>query len=287
MPPVDRDGDRGRGRPYPGPLPNRPASDRLTTERPTTTATDWPPPLLDPAVLAELPIPLQMMVATVLLPYEVAITSVKIMKNTEALLAEMVFHMNALRPAVGAVSQAYADGQFDQVFRTIDQIQHGTNAFALVFAPLTAVRDRFVPGTTVTVQPPPPPRPRSPYPRQAPPMAITPPPVRAQPSTAEYLGRLGGKAWEQASTLPGAGLLRRAGRPLAQAWSAAVPTAGPSAAPVEDDDFSGVVGMGPSPDFGSGYDERPEPGPGSPAHALMSLAEPLVPGAVRRLFGGN
>jgi hypothetical protein len=257
MPPVDS----GRGRPYPAQAP----------DRPTTAASDWPPPLLDPAMLAELPIPLQMMVAAALLPYEVAITSVKIMKNTEALLAEMVFHMNALRPAVASVSQAYADGQFDQMFRTIDQLQHGTNAFALVFAPLTAVRDRFVPGTTVTVQPQPSPA-RSPYPRQAPPMAITSTPARAAPSTAEYLGQLGAKAWDQAASLPGAGFLRRAGRPLAQAWSAATPAPASVSSAVDD-----PRAVGP---------EYVEP-PTSPApYSLMSLAEPLVPGPVRRFFGG-
>lgn len=258
MPPVDN----GRGRPYPGTQPNRF----------TTTASDWPPPLLDTAMLAELPIPLQMMLATALLPYEVAITSVKIMKNTEALLAEMVFHMNALRPAVGAVSQAYADGQFDQVFRTIDQIQHGTNAFAFVWGPLTAVRDRFVPGTTVTVQPSPPPPPRSPRPRQAPPMAIT-LPAPAPPSTAEYLGRLGGKAWEQAASLPGAGLLRRAGRPLAQVWSA------PTPAPMAAD------GGGGSVIYAEHIGQTGDPHGGAAPYSLMSLAEPLVPGPVRRLFG--
>lgn len=258
MPPVDS----GRGRPYPTPAPHRP----------TATASDWPPPLLDPAVLAELPVPLQMMLATALLPYEVAITSVKIMKNTEALLGELVFHLNALRPAVGAVSQAYADGQFDQVFRTIESIQHGTNAFALVWSPLTAVRDRFVPGTTVTVQPPAPPPPRSPAPRQAPPRAITPPPAPAPPSTSEYLGRIGGKAWDQASSLPGAGLLRRAGRPLAQVWSAATP----APVPVEE-----IVPVGPV------YAEETEPSPAAPTYSLMSLAEPLVPGPVKRLFGGS
>lgn len=265
MPPVDH------GRSYPAQGP----------DRPTTTSADWPPPLLDPAMLAELPVPLQMMVATALLPYELAMTSVRIMKNTEALLAEMVFHLNALRPAVASVSQAYADGQFNQVFRTIDQIQSGTNAFALVFAPLTAVRDRFVPGTTVTVPPPPPAPAWAPAPRQAPPMrraapmAITPAPPLPPPSTAEFLGRLGGKAWEQASTLPGAGLWRKAGRPFAQVW----PTApGPAPAPVvveEVETFSPV------------YDDLPEAGTGPASYSLMSLAEPLVPGPVRRLFGGS
>jgi hypothetical protein len=257
MPPVDH----GRGRPYPGAQPNRP----------TTSTSGWPPPLLDPAMLAELPTALQIMLTTVLLPYEVAITSVKIMKTTEALLAEMVFHLNALRPAVASVSQAYADGQFDQVFRTIDQIQQGTNAFALVWSPLTAVRDRFVPGTTVTVQPPPPPA-RSPYPRQAPPMAITPAPPPSAPSTVEYLGWLGGKAWDQAASLPGAGLFRRAGRPLAQAWSAATPD------PVTVDDTGSV---------GQAYAEHSEPPAGTAPYSLMSLAEPFVPGPVRRLFGGS
>ena len=171
-------------------------------ERPTWAC--GPPSMLDAETLAELPIPLQFVLATALLPYEVAITYVKIMKNTEALLGEMVFHMNALRPAVSSISQAFADGQFNQVFRTIDQIQQGTNAFALVWAPLTAVRDRFVPGATVTVPPPPPPAPRPYRPRQSPPMAITPPPAPVPPTTAEYLGRLGGRAWDQAASLPGA-----------------------------------------------------------------------------------
>jgi len=272
MPPVDS----GRGRPHPAQAPNRP----------TTTAADWPPPLLDPAMLAGLPIPLQMMVATALLPYEVAITSVKIMKNTEALLAEMVFHLNALRPAVGAVSQAYADGQFDQVFRTIESIQQGTNAFALVWAPLTAVRDRFVPGTTVTVQRPSPPPPRSPYPRQAPPRALPPPPPPPPPSTAEYLGQLGGKVWDQAATLPGAGFLRRAGRPLAQVWSGAVPGAGTASTAVEDDYHVGPVQAYEQP-YEQPYDLEPEPATAGSPLSLMSLAEPLVPGPVRRLFGGD
>jgi hypothetical protein len=243
-------------------------------------------------MLAELPVPLQMMVATALLPHEVAMTSMKIMKNTEALLAELVFHLNALRPAVGAVSQAYADGQFDQVFRTIDQIQHGTNAFALVWSPLSAVRDRFVPGATVTVQPPPPPQTRAPRPRRAPPMMITPAPDPAPPTTAEYLGRLGGKAWDQAAALPGAGLLRRAGRPLAQAWSAtsgskpATSTGtGSAQSAVEDAGYAGAYSAYSVVDEFDDDHTEPRPGPGP--YSLMSLAEPLVPGPVRRLFGGS
>jgi hypothetical protein len=197
----------------------------------------------------------------------------------------MVFHMNALRPAVGAVSQAYAEGQFNQFFRTFEQIQQGTNAFALVWAPLTAVRDRFVPGATVTVQPPAPPPPRPPYPRQAPPMALPPPPpAPAPPSTAEYLGRLGGKAWDQVASLPGGGLLRRAGRPLAEAWSAAIPATGPVTSPADDDDYAGYAGVGSDV---VGSNDGPEPAPGWPGQALMNLAEPLVPGPVRRLFGGG
>jgi hypothetical protein len=108
-----------------------------------------------------------------------------------------------------------------------------------------------------------------------------PPPAPAPPSTAEYLGRLGGKAWDQAASLPGAGLLRRAGRPLAEAWSAAMPATVPAAPPVDDDDY---FGMGHP---GSADDEGPEPGPGWPGQALINLAEPLVPGPVRRLFGGS
>jgi hypothetical protein len=238
-------------------------------------------------MLAGLPVPLQVIVATALLPYEVAITSVKIMKNTEALLAEMVFHLNALRPAVTSVSQAYAGGQFDQMFRTLDQIQHGTNAFALVWSPLTAVRDRFVPGSAVTVPPPPPPRPRSPYPRQAPPMAIpAPPPAPAPPSTADYLGRLAGEAWDQAASLPGAGLLRRAGRPLAQAWSAANPPPARSAVDDRAEEFARPGDFVYSGDVIDYEEETPAPASSATA-SLMSLAEPLVPGPIRRLFGGT
>lgn len=260
---------------------------RSPTDRPNIAAT-WPPPLLDPDALAELPVPLQMVVVTALLPYEVVATSVRILKNTEALLGELVFHMNALRPAVSGVSQAYADGQFDQVFRTFGQIQQSTNAVALVWSPLTGLRDRLVPGSpTATAPPAPPPgrayaarptvpvRPRSAGYPPAEPVTI----ATVPPSTIEYVGRLGGALRDQAATLPGAG------------WAATLPGAG-------------WLRRGPAPEMPTeplpvatpqaferhrqealeAAVEAPEPVGAGPS--LLGLAAPLVPGPFRRLLGG-
>lgn len=264
MPPTDN----GRPQTYPDAQQNRPAS----------TANRWPPSLLDSAALAELPIPLQMMLVSALLPYEVAVTSVRIMKSTEALLGELVFHLNALRPAVFGVSQAYADGQFDQFFRTIDQIQQSTNAVALVWAPLTAVRDRLVPAPPAAppaqaAQPagrrvaPVPPRSAGYPPRPAPqPVTITAPP----PSTIEYFGRLGGQIWDQAASLPGAGWLRRPVSPESE--TEPIPVTTPRS--FEQHRLAALEAP-----------EQPEPAPAGPS--LLGMAAPLVPGPVRRLFGGH
>lgn len=208
MPPID-DHRRAAYQGWSGPAPERPPADDI-----------WPPRVIDPALLVGLPVPVQVMIATALLPLEVALTSVRILKNTEELLGELVFHLNALRPAVAGVSQAYANGQFDQVFRTIDQIQHGTNAFALVWAPFSAVRDRLVPGSPVPEIPAPPPPRRAPgsyaYPPPMPPPAVSAPPP---PSTVEWLGRLGGQVWGHAATLPGAGLVAAPLRMVGQAFA--------------------------------------------------------------------
>jgi hypothetical protein len=261
MPPADS----GRTRQYPG----------AASDRPTTTTADWPPPLIDPKVLAELPVPVQAALATALLPYEVAFTWVKILKNSEALLAELVFHLNALRPAVFGVSQAYAEGQFDQLFRTLDQIQQGTNAVALVWAPLNAVRDRLVPGAPQAATPRAPgypghagsrsyQRPAYPAPRPVPQVTAGPVTVApAPPSTVEYLGRLGGQLWGQASSLPGLGLLFRP----------AEPDQVPDTQPLPVTASRGL----PAPP------EREAP----TLLDLVDLAAPLVPGRVKRFFGGG
>ncbi len=224
--------------------------------------------------MAGLPVPVQLVVATAVLPLEVALTSVRILKNTEALLGELVFHLNALRPAVAGVSQAYAEGQFDQVFRTIDQIQHGTNAFALVWSPLTAVRDRLVPGLPMPqISAPPPPR-RAPgayaYPAPMPP----PPPAAAAPapSTVEWLGRLGGQVWGQAATLPGAGLIATPLRRVGQAFAEPAPgVAGPGSDDLERRLVAAVVVEPPEPEPEVVVADRPGSGWPGPIRWLLGV----------------
>jgi len=265
MPPVDD------GRPRPRPL--RP--DPLRTD-----AVDEPddrlPPLIDYSTLRGLPFPVQVVVSTAMLPFEIAVTSVKILRNTEALLGELVYHLRALRPAVAAASQAYADGHFEPVFKTFDQIQQGTNAIAFVWAPLNAVRDVIIPG---------PPRQQlpagAPVPAQRP---ITPmaPPVQAMPTpptTVEWLGELSGRVLDQAATLPGGGLfvgpLRRLGQPGPDQPDAAPP---PTIEAGAVDEVGLTPAGAPPPDRAA---ELPLLQP------VLDRAAPLVPGAVRRLFGRN
>lgn len=258
-------------------------------DRPNAAAT-WPPPLLNPDTLAQLPIPLQMMLVSALLPYEVAATSVRLLKNTEALLGELVFHLNTLRPAVSGISQAYAEGQFDQFFRTIGQIQQSTNAVALVWSPLTGLRDRLVPGPpqTVAAQPAGPYGPAGPLPGRGyaarptvpvrprsagypPPEPVTIPAV--PPSTIEYVGRLGGALRDQAASLPGAG------------WAASLPGGGwLRRDPAPDAHTEPLPVAAAQVALEVADDDPPEPAGTVPA--LLGLAAPLVPGPVRRLFGG-
>jgi hypothetical protein len=244
-------------------------------DRPTSSTNQWPPSLLDSATLAELPIPLQMLLVSALLPYEVAVTSVKILKTTEALLGEMVFHMNALRPAVFGVSQAYAEGQFDQFFRTIDSIQQGTNAVALVWAPLNAVRGRLIPGAPPQPAQQPPPRSPGYFAARTP----TPPPVTippAPPSTAEYFGRIGGQLWDQAASLPGAGWMRRVSAP--EVHTEPIPVTTPRS--FERRRVESAV-------RNELENTAARPEPRGDLTSLIDLAAPLVPGPVRRLFGGS
>jgi hypothetical protein len=178
------------------PSPARPQPEWTTDPPPDRLLPDYP-------ALSGLPTPVRLVVATALLPLDAAVTSVRILRNTEALLAELVFHLRALRPAVAAASQAYANGQFDPVFKAFDQIQHGTNAIAVIWAPLNAVRDVFVPGQAKQQITAPPPAP------------VTP----TAPTTAEWLGGIGSRVLDQAATLPGGGglvsRLRRRSSPAA------------------------------------------------------------------------
>ncbi|MDT7666053.1 MAG: hypothetical protein QOD04_5609 [Pseudonocardiales bacterium] len=235
--------------------------------------TDRFPHLLDRAALSGLPIPIQVVVTGAILPFELAVTSVNILRNTEALLGELVFHLRALRPAVAAASQAYADGHFDPVFKTFGQIQQGTDAIAFVWAPLTAVRDVIVPGQgkrEITVGPP----------TRVPPPAPVVPVVPAPPTTVEWLGGIGGRMLDQAETLPGGGLFTRSLRRFGQV-AVGLPETGPDP----------IIEVELVPDFDLDDEEPERPPARTPDLSILlpviERAGPLVPGPVRRLFGGN
>ncbi|HEX4247029.1 MAG TPA: hypothetical protein VH008_04120 [Pseudonocardia sp.] len=266
MPPIDD----GRPRPRPtGPDPLR------------ADAIDEPgdgfSPLIDYGTLRGLPVPVQVVVSTALLPFEIAVTSVKILRNTEALLGELVYHLRALRPAVTAASQAYADGHFEPMLKTFDQIQQGTNAIAFVWAPLNAVRDVIIPG---------PPRQQlpagAPVRIQRPITPMVPPPVQAAPippTTVEWLGELSGRVLDQAATLPGGALFVGSLRRLGQV-NPGPPDPEPLPAYVveEFEEFDDPATVAPPPD-------RPAELP--LLQPVLDRAAPLVPAAVRRLFGRN
>ena len=270
MPPIDD----GRPRPRPmGPDPLRADPLDPPVDR---------PPLIDYSALRGLPVPVQVVVSTAMLPLEIAVTSAKILRNTEALLGELVYHLRALRPAVTAASQAYADGHFEPVFKTFDQIQQGTSAIAFVWAPFNAVRDVIIPGPPRQPLPAgPPARVQRPMP---PPMA---PPVQAvptPPTTVEWLGELSGRVLDQAATLPGGALfvgsLFRRGQPDPEQ---------PDTAPLSTFEVAGAF------DDAGAIDEAeltPAPAAGRPSELpllqpVLDRAAPLVPGPVRRLFGLN
>lgn len=268
MPPIDD----GRPRPRPmDPDPLAPPVDR--------------PPLIDYGTLRGLPVPVQVVVSTAMLPLEIAVTSAKILRNTEALLGELVYHLRALRPAVTAASQAYADGHFEPVLKTFDQIQQGTNAIAFVWAPLNAVRDVIIPGPPRQQLPAgPPARVQRPIPPPMPPPAQA---VPTPPTTVEWLGELSGRVLDQAATLPGGALfvgsLFRRGQPdPGQPDTAPLPTFGVAEAfdvieepvPVDEAEEDRAPAAGRSPELAL-------------LQPVLDRAAPLVPGPVRRLFGLN
>jgi len=208
-----------------------------------------------------------MVVTTAMLPFEAAVTSVNILKNTEALLGELVFHLRALRPAVAAASRAYADGHFDPVIKTFDQIQQGTQAIGFVWAPLGAVRDVISPGQAkrqveATIP--------APFPASAAPLVPVP------PTTMQWLGAIGGRVVDQAAALPGGSLftrpLRRTGQSaISQGSISQANEPGPA---LEPDD----AGIAPA-DLAAAALEP------SPPRPVMERAGGLVPGPVRRLLG--
>jgi hypothetical protein len=245
----------GRRRPYPG-------DSRSYADRPSGTAAARPP-VIEYDALRGLPLAVQALATAALLPLEVAVTSVKVLKNAEALLEELVLHLRALRPAVAAMSEAYADGHFDPMFRTFDQIQQSTSAMGVIWAPITAVRQAVAPGQprqVIAAQPA----------VAAPAVPVVEP---APPTMAEWiggLGGLGGRVLNQAVALPGAlrGSVPRLGA-----------TPGAEASGVQGPPVRGARVTG---DPARAVNRDGEPGPEPPA----GWAVPLVPGPIRRLFGG-
>jgi hypothetical protein len=244
---------------------SRPYSGRPRDDWPEDGSVDRHPPLFDREALDGLPVPVRLVVSTALLPLEAAVTSVNILKNTEALLGELVFHLRALRPAVAAASRAYADGHFDPVIKTFDQIQQGTQAISFVWAPLGAVRDVISPGQAkrqVEAIPP------ASLPSRIEPVVPIPP---VPPTTMQWLGMVGGRVVDQAAALPGGALftrpLRRPGQSIASPQSDPDPTPEPEDPGVPPAD---LVAPAPEPSL-----YRP----------VIERAGGLVPGPVRRLLG--
>lgn len=201
--------------------------------------------------LAGLPFPLQVVLVGPMLPVEVAVTGVKILQHTEALLGEAVLMLRGLRPAVVTASQAYVDGHFDPLLKTFDQIAQGTNTIAVIWAPFTAVRDVVVP--------------RNPM-RAA--TVVSPRVVIGPPSvpTASRTGDLGGWVRTRAGSLPGVGLFF--GR-------------------TDDVDPEETPVAGYTPTY---QEPVVDAGPGrgaevSPRSAVLDLIRPVVPGPLKRLFG--
>jgi hypothetical protein len=249
MPPAQS----GRRRPYPSdprPYPDRPAA-----------PADARLPIIEYEALRGLPLPVQLLATAAMLPMEVAVTSVRVLKTTEALLDELVQYLRTLRPAVVAMSEAYADGHFDPLFRTFDQIhQQSSSAMGVIWAPISAVRQAVSPTQPpqVITAPPPVPAPPPPVVEQAP------------PTMAEWLGGLGGlggRMVNQAASLPGA-LLGSVPRPAAEPQ-----------APVAEDAPARYVPVTGAP----GVVAVPVGELGTESSGGWSV--PLVPGPIRRLFG--
>lgn len=101
--------------------------------------------MIEYAALAGLPVPVRLAVSTAALPLEVAVTGVRLLKDVEALLAEVVVQLRSLRPAVAALGEAYAEEGVDQLLDTVDDLRAGSRAVAVVWSPFSAVRDVFAP----------------------------------------------------------------------------------------------------------------------------------------------
>ncbi len=107
------------------------------------------PPMIEYASLAGLPVPARFVLATAVLPLEVVVTGVRVLKDVEVLLGELGTQLRALRPAVEAIGEAYADG-YVPVVDTVgdlvgDAAEETRTLGGVVLAPVTAVRDVFFP----------------------------------------------------------------------------------------------------------------------------------------------
>jgi hypothetical protein len=107
------------------------------------------PPMIEYAVLAGLPVPVRFVLSTAALPLEVVVTGVRVLKDVEVLLGELGTQLRALRPAVEAVGEAYADG-YVPVVDTVgdlvgDAAEETRTLGGVVLAPVTAVRDVLFP----------------------------------------------------------------------------------------------------------------------------------------------
>jgi hypothetical protein len=106
------------------------------------------PPMVEYAALDGWPVPVRFAVATAVLPLEVIVTGVRVLKDVEVLLAELGTQLRVLRPAVEAVGDAYADGHLpvvDAVDDLVDETAGTRGLGGVVLAPVTAVRDVFFP----------------------------------------------------------------------------------------------------------------------------------------------
>lgn len=127
------------------------------------------PPMIEYAALAGWPTPVRFVLATAALPLEVVVTGVRVLKDVEVLLAELGGQLRALRPAVEALGEAYADG-FVPVVDTVGDLADDVGVDprrvgGLVLAPVTMVRDALF-GEEPAAPPPEPPAPEPPAPAE-------------------------------------------------------------------------------------------------------------------------
>ncbi|HEY2224949.1 hypothetical protein [Actinomycetospora sp.] len=114
------------------------------------------PPMIEYAALAGLPVPVRFVLSTAALPLEVVVTGVRVLKDVEVLLGELGTQLRALRPAVEAIGEAYADGYIpvvDTVGDLVGDAAEETRTLGgVVLAPVTAVRDVFFPAAGPAVE---------------------------------------------------------------------------------------------------------------------------------------